>query len=283
MKSRLLIFIALFIFVTGCSSVKRHNYILLIDNSKTISNETLEKYITIIEGILPKIGRYDCITIQFIDECSMTKAERVFNLDLSTKNFSDQKDGMNNEKDSTLARMKKFLKDSVQASVRNIIFAKRLERKDCGNYTDIINALNEATPLLNHNKSYSTTFDEVKNSALGNDNYEYENIIIIFSDMVNENRDRTMDFTQMGRYNERKVADKIEELRNLNKIADLSGCEVFIYGATSTPEAGAFANKQIENCKLFWQTYFSDCGANLKAYSFDSEKEIAEYIINVDE
>ena len=97
--------------------------------------------------------------------------------------------------------------------------------------------------------------------------------------MVNEDRDKTMDFTQMGKYDEEKVADKVEELRKLNKIPDLSGCDVFIYGATATTTAGPFANKQISNCKLFWQTFFSDCGAHLKAYGFDSQKEIADYML----
>lgn len=280
MKVKLIVFFILVVFMAGCNSVKRHNYVLLIDNSKTISNETFEKYLNIIEEIIPKLGKLDCITIQFIDECTLTKAERVFNFDLSAKNFSCKSDGMNNEKDSVLARVKRFLMDSIQVNIRDIILTKRLERKDCGNYTDIINALNEATSLLNKSKSYTSSFDEIKNEALGNENFEYENVLVIFSDMVNENRDKTMDFTQLGKFNEKKIADKIDELHKLNKVPDFSNCSIFVYGATSTPEAGAFANKQIENCKLFWQTYFKDCGAELVAYSFDSQKEISEFMIS---
>jgi hypothetical protein len=280
MRKKITIIISALVFMTSCASTKRHNYILLIDNSKTISDETLNRYINIIQqNILPSMGRYDCITIEFVDECSMTKAERVFNLDLATMDFTNKSDGMNHEKDSSFTRMKRFITDSIQPNVRNIILAKRLERRNCGNFTDIINALNETAPLITHNKSYASTFDEVKNSAQGKENYSYENIFILMSDMVNENRDRTMDFTQMGKYNGEKIQSKIEELRKLNKIPDLSGCQVFVYGATSTVEAGAFANKQIENCKLFWQVFFSDCGADLKAYSFDSKKEILDYMI----
>lgn len=279
MKIKLTIIMSALVFMTSCDSTKRHNYILLIDNSKSVSDETLGRYISIIQqSILPNMGRYDCMTIQFIDECSMTKAERVFNLDLATMNFSNKKDGMNNEKDSTIARMKRFLTDSIQANIKNIILAKRLERRDCGNYTDIINALNEATQLLTHGKNYTSIFDEVKNNAQGKENYEYENCIIIFSDMVNENREKTFDFTQFGKYSEEKINNKLEDLRKLKKIPDLSRCNILIYGATSTIEAGNYANKQIEYCKEFWQNFFHESGAELKGYAYDSRKEITNYM-----
>lgn len=266
------------VFMASCDSPIRRNYILQIDNSRTISESMLNKYISIIlQTILPNMGRYDRLTIQFIDECSITKAERIFSLDLATMNFSNKADGMNNEEDFTKARMKKFLSDSLQTILRTTILEKREERKDCGNYTDIINALNEATSLITHERSFKSKEDKILNGVQGKENYEYENCIVIFSDMVNENREKTFDFTEFGKYNEEKINNKLEALRKLNKIPDLSGCKILIYGATST-DVGIYANKQIENCKIFWQQYFHESGAELKGYAYDSRKEISDYM-----
>lgn len=265
--------------MSSCTSIKRHNYIILIDNSKSIKPQLLDKYISIMQNnILPNMGRYDRLTIQFIDECSMTQSERVFTLDLAAMDFSSKADGLNHAADSTKARMKKFLTDSITGILKTTILTKREERKDCGNYTDIINALNEATNLLSHEKSYASTTDKISNDAQGKENYEYENCIIIFSDMVNENREKTFDFTQFGKYNEEKINGKLDELHKLNKIPDLSGCQILIYGATSTTEAGTYANKQIENCKIFWQNFFHESGAELKGYAYDCCKEITDYM-----
>ncbi len=279
MRNLIIILTGALVFMTSCSSSKRKNYILLIDNSKTISEATLNKYIGIAQQtILPNMGRYDRLTIQFIDECSMTQSERIFTIDLAAMDFTNKADGLNNAEDSTKARIKRFLTDSIQTLLRTTTLTKREERKNCGNYTDIINALNEATPLLTHEKSYTNTKDEILNNAQGKDNFTYENCIIIFSDMVNENREKTFDFTQFGKYNEEKINAKLDELHKLNKIPDLSGCKILIYGATSTMEAGTYANKQIENCKIFWQNFFHESGAELKGYAYDSRKEITDYM-----
>jgi hypothetical protein len=279
MRNLIIILTAALVFMTSCSSSKRKNYILLVDNSKTISEATLDKYIGIMQQtILPNMGRYDRMTIQFIDECSMTQSERVFAIDLAAMDFTNKADGLNNAEDSSKARIKRFLADSIQMLLRTTILAKREERKNCGNYTDIINALNEATPLLTHEKSYSSTKDEILNNAQGEDNFTYENCIIIFSDMVNENKEKTFDFTQFGKYNEVKINGKLDELNKLNKIPDLSGCNILIYGATSTSESGIYANRQIENCKIFWQNFFHEGGAELKGYGYDSRKEITDYM-----
>ena len=279
MKLKLAIIImSALVFMTSCDSPIRRNYILQIDNSRTISESMLNNYISIIlQTILPRMGRYDRLTVQFIDECSITKAERIFSLDLATMKFTNKTDGMNNEEDFTKARMKKFLTDSIQTILKTTILEKREERKDCGYYTDIINALNEATSLITHEKSFKSKEDKILNGVQDKENYEYENCIIIFSDMVNENREKTFDFTEFGKYNEEKINNKLEALRRLNKIPDLSGCKILIYGATSTV-TGIYANKQIENCKTFWQNFFHESGAELKGYAYDSKKEISEYM-----
>lgn len=280
MKNINFILICMLVLMTSCNIIKRNNYILLIDNSSSIMPEQMNKYLSIIEyNILQNLGKKDRLTIQFIDECSLTLSERVFHLDLAKMNFSKSTDGLNNIEDSNNFRRQRFLTDSVQSKLKNTILQKREERSSCSSYTDIINALKEITTLLVHERSYKTSWDKIINDAQGNENFEYQNIIVIFSDMVNEDREKKLDFTQMGKDGPEQVYKKLEDLKANNIVPDLSGCDVFIYGATSTPEAGFDANRQIENIRLFWNVFLKDAGAKMQAYAFDSQKEIQEYIL----
>lgn len=264
---------------TSCNTGKRVNYIVLLDNSKSINEQLLNLYIDMITNtIVPNMGRYDRLTIQFIDECAMTKAERVYSVDLDKLDFSNSRDGLNHREDSIRYRLHRYLIDSIKPAITVAIKTKRAQRKDCGNYTDIVNALNGSTALITHEKNFNSLPDKVQNSAKGIDTYEYENVYFIFSDMVQESRDKALDFTQFGKFDTKQVYQKIEDIRALNKIPDLSGCSVFIYGATASEEAGPFANRQIENIRLFWETYFKDSNAVLQAYSFDCKKEIANFM-----
>ncbi len=264
--------------MSSCTSTIRHNFIIEIDNSRTITETTIENYILIIQRfIVMNMGRYDRITVQFIDECSLTKAERVFNLDLAEFEFTNQSDGKNNEGALTNARLRKFLADSIQFKLRRAILSKRAERYDCGSFTDITVALNEASKLVAHEKSYKDQSDKIFNSVVGNKNFEYENCIVILSDMVNENRNKSLDFTLFGRYTPEQINQKFQKFRELKQIPNLSGCKVLVFGATSTDTVGN-ANKQIQNCKLFWQNYFSESGAELKGYGYDIRYELVDYI-----
>ena len=131
-------------------------------------------------------------------------AERAYSIDLAVMDFSSDADGINYKEENAAARLKRFVTDSVVSEIRREILARRKERnsnfKDkCSQYTDIIGALNEAKSLIDKKKNYSNTKDKILNDADGKDSYEYITSIIIFSDMVNENSERTFDFTQMGK------------------------------------------------------------------------------------
>jgi hypothetical protein len=206
-------------------------------------------------------------------------AERVYSIDLAVMDFSSDTDGINYKEDSAAARLKRFVTDSVVAEVRRAILAKRKERNSdvknkCSQFTDIIGALNEAKSLIDKKKNYSNTKDKILNDADGKDSYEYVTSIIVFSDMVNENSERTFDFTQMGKLKSDGVEKKVQELKDIDKIPDMANINVVAYGATSTKEAGPFANKQIENVKLFWELFFKSAGADLKGYGYDTDAEI---------
>jgi len=279
----ILLFTSLVLF-TSCSSSKRNNFIVLIDNSGTVPENVFERYIkTIQQSITANMGSKDRLTVQFIDGCSQSIAERAYSIDLAGMDFSSDADGINYKEDSAAARLKRFVTDSVVSEIRREILARRKDRNNnvkdkCSQYTDIIGALNEAKSLVNKEKNYSNTKDKILNDADGKDSYEYVTSIIIFSDMVNENSERTFDFTQIGKLKPGGVEKKVQELKDMDKIPDMSNINIVAYGATSTKEAGPYANKQIENVKLFWELFFKSAGADMKGYGYDTDAEIKELV-----
>ncbi len=283
MKNKMLTIFCIIALLTGCDSTKRKNYIVLIDNSTSVPEQVMLRYITIVqETILPNIGDHDKLIVQFIDGCSQDRAERIYSFDLAEIDFTNKADGVNHKADSIRARLKHYLTVSVKDEIAKTILAKREERKHCGNYTDIINALYEAKKLVVTNKNYNTATDKLLNEAQGIDNIEYETCIVIFSDMVNENQAKTYNFTTFGRLKHDEVNKKVMELTDLDKIPDLEGVKVIVYGATSTIEAGRYAGKQIENVKLFWELFFQTTGAELKSYGYDTELELKKYIVQAE-
>jgi|GEM_PF-4197950 len=284
MKTLIIILFSALGLFSSCCSTKRNNFIILIDNSLTVPDNVFERYVqTIQQSIVTKVGSKDRLTVQFIDGCSQSMAERIYSIDLATMDFSNDADGINYKEDSSAARLKRFINDSVVSELKRVILAKRKERNSntqnkCSQFTDILGALNEATSLVDKKRNYNSTKDKILNEADGNENYEYVSSVIIFSDMVNENSERTFDFTQMGKMKADAVEKKFQELKDMDKIPDLAKINVVVFGATSTKEAGAFANKQIENVKLFWQLFFQSAGADLKGYGYDTDAEIKELI-----
>ncbi|MBK7566201.1 MAG: hypothetical protein IPI31_00085 [Bacteroidetes bacterium] len=281
MKQITLILISILVTITGCDTTNRKNFVVLIDNSTSVPEQVMQRYIaTIQETILPNIGDKDKLIVQFIDGCSQEKAERIYSFDLAEMNFENKADGVNHKADSSRARLKRYVNVTVKNDIAETILAKRKERKDCGGYTDIVNALNEAKKLVETKKSYSNNTDKIINDAEGIENFEYETCIVIFSDMVNENSAKTYDFTTFGKLKGADINKKVTELKDVDKIPDLAGVKVLIYGATSTEAAGPFAGKQIENVELFWDLFFHSAGAELKGYGYDTEIELKNYLTN---
>ena len=284
MEKLVTILVCTLVLMASCTTNKRKNFVILIDNSTSVPEKIMLNYInTIQETVLPNMGEKDKLTVQFIDACSQTKAERIYTVDLAEIDFSKHGDGINNKEDSSKSRMKRFLTDSVKNEIEQIVLEKRIERSNCGSFTDIVNALNEAKLLVDNKKNYKSKTDKILNDAKGDDNYEYETCLVIFSDMVNENSERTFDFTRFGKLKEEEVNKKVEELKELDKIPDLAGVKVLVYGATSTASAGPFAGKQIENIKRFWELFFKSAGADLKGYGYDTKIEIRDYLVKNDD
>ena len=96
--------------LTGCDITKRKNFVVLIDNSISVPEQVMQRYITtILETILPNIGDHDRLIVQFIDGCSQGKAERIYSFDLAEMNFENKADGVNHKADSASTRLKHYL------------------------------------------------------------------------------------------------------------------------------------------------------------------------------
>jgi hypothetical protein len=277
-KLNLLLLLGMLFCLNGCDITKRKNFILLIDNSISVPEEVMQRYIkTIQETILPNMGPKDKLIVEFIDACSQTQAERIYAFDLAEMDFTNKRDGVNHQNDSITQRLKRYLTITIRAEIAEAILKKHKERKGCGYYTDIINALNEANKLVETKKSYNSVSEELMNDAKGDENYQYENCIAIFSDMVNENKEGTFDFTTFDHLGNQAIQAKVKQLKELNKIPDLTGVKILVYGSTSTKET-KMPGKQIENIKLFWDLFFKSAHAEVKGYGYDTQMEIKRYM-----
>ncbi len=77
--------------LAGCNTEKRKNFIVLVDNSTSVPEDVMQRYITTIqETILPNMGEKDKLTLQFIDACSQNKAERIYSFNLAEMEFSNK-------------------------------------------------------------------------------------------------------------------------------------------------------------------------------------------------
>lgn len=267
------------VIVTGCKPEKRKNIELLIDDSGSVTDATRANFVNMIaQNILPYIGIKDKLTVKFVDRCSESKAEIVYTVDLADQTFTRKSDGINHTKDSLNSRFSHYILDSIKNQIATAIFTKSKERQGCGNYTDIISALNECHELIDSRKSYKNQTDEIMNSIEGHENYAYETSIFIFSDMINEDPESTLNMTNFGRLAKDKVIDQIAALKSAGKIADFTGVKIIINGATSSNGAGLLASKQIENIRYFWKMYFREGHADLLGYGYDSRPAIKTYL-----
>ena len=193
-------------------------------------------------------------------------------------NFDNKKDGINHAADSAQARLQLYITKTASEQLAAAVFGEREKRKGCGNFTNIVNAISEAKEFLDTSTNYDSKLAELLNYTKGDDNYKYETAIVIYSDMINENPEHTLDLTAFGRVTTDAVRDKVRELKRENKMPALSSVKVLVYGATSTKQAGVSADRQVENVRYFWQLFFKEAGADLVSYGYDTEIELKGYL-----
>ena len=266
-RNILLILISVFI-LTSCTDTveKRRNIICLIDYSGTIKEETLNSYAKIIsEDLLFNLGKYDKLIVLPIDEGAKTNPVYLSYIDLSQENFENNNDGLTHKTELEDKRIKEFLKEKSD-SLRTHLIEQKDVRKKFTNYTDIISAISQVSTKLEYNKEISGG-EEVWNGVVGETTFDIENILVICSDMIHESKE--INFRKASNEN---LNNYFTELKNTNRIPNLSNITVFVNGRTGVN------NDIVENIEGFWKNYFKETNSNLSSYEFDSHNAMIEYL-----
>lgn len=267
-KLNKLIVIILLTTLFGCAGTveKRRNIICLIDFSGTINQKTLDTYTRILsKDVLLNLGKYDKLAILPIDEGAKTNPVYLGYFDLSSENFENSNDGLTHKEELEKKRVKEFLINKSD-SLKTHLIEQKESRKMFTNYTDIVNAIGQVYTKLEKNEEISDG-QEVWNGIVGETTFDVENILIICSDMIHESKE-----INFRNSNSDRLKFFLTELKNSNRIVDLSNVAVFINGRTGSN------NKTVENVEQFWKSYFREANANLKSYEFDSHNSIINYL-----
>lgn len=244
--------------IFSCDDAKkasRLNVICLIDYSGSLKEDVLVNYAKIISNdVYGNLKSKDKIVLLPIDEGAKIEAVKLFYDDLSThKEFSKQSDGLSHKQDSLKARVLRYVKTNMNTLNKLVIEQKEI-RKKYTNKTDIVSAIEQASLLLEKNTDISK--------------YNTTNVIIFFSDMLHESD--KFNLRKINTSNKKVFDDLIVQLQSENNIPNLKNCIIYVNGRTGAN------NKVVENTQYFWEQYFKNSNADLKAYDFDCSNNIIQ-------
>ncbi len=255
----------------GCDTgtVQRLNCICLIDYSGSLPPETLELYVeTISSDVLSRLGENDRLVVLPIDEGAKTKAVKLVSEDLAERDFVYHSDGYAHAKDSLRMRLKRFA-HLTGPQVASQLFQEKGLRQKFTYKSDIFAALEQAASLMEENEG-DTFWQEVRRFVTGKKRIESTNVLLIFSDMIQESGDVSFDGPEGCSPG---LADStLTSLRVTNQIPDLRMCTVFVNGRTGQ------TNQQVENIRSFWARYFALTHAHLAAYDYDATSHINSFL-----
>ena len=255
----------------GCQNevVKRRNLVCLIDYSASMSDEVVEGYMSVINNsVLANIGEYDRIVFLPIDAASKTRGAKIFYLDMSDKVFSLPTDGFVHAIDSTRKRILVYAA-TVGSQVSREIQRQRKIRRKFAELSDITGALEQAAQFVDRTNEIAPTMS-LASFFNGHKKVVSDNVIIIFSDMIQESSEFTF-ATQQG-VSQSQTEKILNILESRNGIPNLAGCKVFVYGRTGK------SNAQVENIENFWSQYFQIAHGDLRAYDYEPDNVIASYL-----
>jgi hypothetical protein len=257
--------------LTGCQSevIKRRNLICMIDYSASMSDEVVQGYMNVISrSVLANIGEYDRIVFLPIDAASKTRGSKIFYLDMSEKTFSLPTDGFVHAIDSTRRRVLTYAA-TVGTQVAHEIQRQRTVRRKFSDLSDIAGALEQAAQFIDRSSDLAPTVT-LASFFSGHKRVVSQNVIIIFSDMIQESSD--FSFASSRGVTPSESERILDRLRSRNAIPDLSGCAIFVYGRTGR------SNTQVENIESFWEKYFQVAHGDLRAYDYEPDNVIAAYL-----
>lgn len=223
------------------------NFIVPIDFSVSREKETITWYReTVKETILKKMNSHDRIVVLPIDHKSEVWGEEVFTVDFSRGDYSNEFAGLQGDEVA-----QNNLQDSVRSAIE--LFDKRFiavqeSRIQFSMGTDVFGALRESHKYLRT---------------------DCENIIIIFSDMLQASAKERIDFE-----NRLNSENDIEAFLGLVEPIELSGVKVMILTGPQTN----VTTKKYRAVKMFWEQYFQKCNAQLLGYSSGGVTQLEELV-----
>ena len=266
----LLLFVNAIVFM-GCETGTRQrlNCICLIDYSGSLTEKTLERYIQIISSdILKQLSEKDRLIVLPIDEGAKTEAFKIVYEDFAEKKFSFPSDGYAHAKDSTEKRIHQYA-DSTSPKIASELIVQKELRNKFTYLTDIFSALEQTGTLIERNEEDSF-WRSLGRFLTGKKRVESTNIIVIFSDMIQESNECS--FAMPEGYSAKESIRIIKDLRSHNLIPDLRDCKVFVNGRTGK------SNLQVEYIRNFWIHYFKETQAELSGYEYDAGKQITSFL-----
>jgi hypothetical protein len=252
------------------------NIVCLIDFSRSVSEQTFNFYNkSISEQVFLNLGNYDELSIYPVDKASSYQNSLIFNESLIGKEneFADPDDGVF-VLDTIDFKKKLYLnskKIELEKSLR-MVYTVRHKKGGFGEETDLLGALDNLDGLSKRTPSSNSGLKEYIKDGI---TFEYRNILIIFSDMINQTSE--FDFATWKTVESEAVIECLDKLIAQQRIPkDLTGWEIFIIGATVHDD-----NKnEFNNIRDFWYKYFTRRGANIIDYQYDNTKSILEALIS---
>lgn len=255
----------------GRQQAERRNIVVLVDYSASVKADELEKHAgTIVQDVLGNLGPNDALEVFPIDAGAVTRHERLAAVDLMNHQppFSQPNDGVTHREDSVRVRVAAFvqsLKDSVRATILD--GAKR--RRQFAAETDIIGALRGVADQHGPVDAAPTGFVGNWNRLAGRSKPRVTDVVILFSDMVNESAD--VNFARKA-ISTSEADSIISRLRRRDALPRLQGMVVFVSGRTGRDAA------QVDAVRQFWQKFLAASGATVMAYDFDASPQVRSFL-----
>lgn len=236
----------LFITFSSCEEIKSgfeevvkeekpKNFICLVDLSGSIPAATTEWYgQTIKKELLANMGSRDILTTLPIDYGSLTASTELFKIDLNEYDFTNIYGSKFNKEENEHKRYLKFLDEEGYLMFEEAFSRAKETRTDFNKGTDILGALEQAV-------DYKMP--------------EYDNYIIVFSDMIQETKALNLE----GSY---KSGTKLNDLIESGAI-NLEGFKLIVL----TGEQPGMTIEKFNAIKAFWESFIPQQGGVLIDYN----------------
>ncbi|RPI19853.1 MAG: hypothetical protein EHM58_00225 [Ignavibacteriae bacterium] len=238
MKKIVLFLISImFLFFSCGKKEKTYNIICLVDFSKSIPQNVIESYKDIIKNnVVKSMSFTDRMIVLPIDYGSQTNATEIYHIDFALNSYEKDMDSPA-QKDRIKKRRFDESKDSLIKTFDSLYYAALSSREKLSKKTDIIGALKETRRYLDDK------------------NEDCENLIILFSDMVQES----------DKYNFTSLRNTKDAERFLEKTEamEIPKTKVFVY----TGVIQDFPPDQYSALKTYWTEYFKKYNINLLEYT----------------